>query len=158
MSFLENQKEHAPWLTVLRAHTGHLWRVYFLPGGSVAPAIAPGCTLLLRPIFAEALNGNGQMPSATPEELAEAIIASVDGGARVINLSSALVQPSPKGERKLEEALNHAAYHGAITVAAAGNQGTVGSSAITRHSWVIPVAACDSRARPLSESDRKSVV
>jgi subtilisin family serine protease len=121
--------------------------------GSVAPAICPGCTLLLRPIFAEALNGNRQMPSASPEELAEAVIDSVEGGARVINLSSALVQPSPKGESKLEEALNYAAQHGAITVAAAGNQGTVGSSAITRHPWVIPVAACNLQGRPLSESN-----
>ncbi len=40
--------------------------------GSVAPAICPGCTLLLRPIFAETVNGNGHMPSATPEELADA--------------------------------------------------------------------------------------
>jgi subtilisin family serine protease len=40
-----------------------------------------------------------------------------------------------------------------ITVAAAGNQGTVGSSAITRHPWVIPVAACDTRGKPLSESN-----
>ena len=39
--------------------------------------------------------------------------------------------------------MNHAAHRGVITVAAAGNQGTVGSSAITRHPWVIPVAACD---------------
>ena len=28
------------------------------------------CTLLLRPIFAEMTKANGQMPSATPEELA----------------------------------------------------------------------------------------
>src|SRR5215472_5138095 len=54
--------------------------------GSVAPAICPGCTLLLRPIFAEMANGPGRMPSATPEELAEAIVDIVDGGARVINL------------------------------------------------------------------------
>ena len=46
--------------------------------GSVAPAICPGCTLLLRPIFAETTKGNGQMPSATPEELADAIIDSVE--------------------------------------------------------------------------------
>ena len=46
--------------------------------GSAAPAICPRCTLLLRPIFAETANGNGRMPSATPEELAEAIIDSVD--------------------------------------------------------------------------------
>ena len=126
--------------------------------GSVAPAICPGCTLMLRPIFAEAAAGNGNVPSATPEELAEAIIDSVNGGARVINLSSALIQASPKSESKLEEALNSAARHGAITVAAAGNQGTVGSSVITRHSWVIPVAACNIQGRPLRESNLGSSI
>ena len=126
--------------------------------GSVAPAICPGCTLLLRPIFAEAAKGNGNMPNATSEELAEAIIDSVDAGARVINLSSALVRPSAKGESKLEEALNHAAHRGVITVAAAGNQGTVGSSAITRHPWVIPVAACTLQGRPLQESNLGSSI
>src|SRR5437763_3228913 len=39
---------------------------------SVAPAICPNCTLLVRPIFAETTSGNGQVPSATPEELAAA--------------------------------------------------------------------------------------
>jgi subtilisin family serine protease len=75
--------------------------------GSLAPAICPGCTLLLRPIFAETMNGNGIMPSATPEELADAIVDSVDAGARVVNLSSALVQSSPKSERVLEEELHN---------------------------------------------------
>jgi subtilisin family serine protease len=121
--------------------------------GSVAPAICPGCTLLLRPIFAETSNGNGQMPSATPEEVAQAIIDIVDAGARIINLSSALVQPSTKGESRLEQALNYTACRDVITVAAAGNQGTVGSSRITRHPWVIPVAATDLRGSPLSESN-----
>jgi len=37
--------------------------------GSIAPAISPGCTLLLRPIFAETANGYGLMPSASPEDL-----------------------------------------------------------------------------------------
>jgi subtilisin family serine protease len=121
--------------------------------GSVAPAICPGCALLLRPIFAETASGNGRMPSATPEELAEAIIDSVDAGARVINLSAALPKPSLKGESRLEEAFNYAARRGAITVAAAGNQGMVGSSAITHHPWVIPVAACTLQGRPLNESN-----
>jgi subtilisin family serine protease len=121
--------------------------------GAAAPAICPGCTLLLRPIFAEAANGNGQMPSATPEEVAEAIVGSVEGGANVINLSAALVQPSPRGESRLEQARDYAAQSGAIIVAAAGNQGTVGSSAITRHPRVIPVAACNMQGRPLNESN-----
>jgi subtilisin family serine protease len=103
--------------------------------GSTAPAICPVCSLLLRPIFSEAaaLELDNVVPSASPQDLAEAIIDTVDAGARIINLSCALAQPSPKGENKLEEALNYAAHHGAIIVAAAGNQGTVGSSAITRH-------------------------
>jgi subtilisin family serine protease len=121
--------------------------------GSLAPAICPGCTLLLRPIFAETAKGNNHMPSATPEELAEAVVDSVDAGARVVNLSSALVRPSRTGESKLGEAFNHAAQQGVIIVAAAGNQGMVGSSAITRHPWVIPVAACDMQGRPLSLSN-----
>jgi subtilisin family serine protease len=93
------------------------------------------------------------MPGATVEELAAAIIECVNSGARIINLSSALLQASPKGERQLKDALNHAAHRGVITVAAAGNQGMVGSSAITGHAWVIPVAACDMRRRPLTGSN-----
>lgn len=120
---------------------------------SDAPSICPNCTLLVRPIFAETVAGNPDMPSATPDELATAIVDCVDAGANVINLSAALAQPSAKGERRLEEALDYAAKRGVIVVAAAGNQGTVGSSAITRHPWVIPVVACDRRGRPIGYSN-----
>jgi subtilisin family serine protease len=120
---------------------------------STTPAICPLCSLLLRPIFSEATGLDHVVPSASPQDLAEAIVDIVDAGARIINLSSALAQPSPKGENKLKEALNYAAHHGAIVVAAAGNQGTVGSSAITRHPWVIPVVSCDGKGLPTSESN-----
>ena len=98
------------------------------------------------------------MPSATPQELAAAIIECIDAGARVINLSLALAQPSTKGEQALEEALNQAVRRGVIVVAAAGNQGTLGSSAITRHPWVIPVVACDLQGRPMNESNLGSSI
>ena len=120
---------------------------------SSAPAICPNCTLLIRPIFAETISGSEQMPSAMPKELAAAIIECIDAGARVINLSLALAQPSTKGEQALDEALNHAVRHGVLVVAAAGNQGTLGSSAITRHPWVIPVVACTLAGRPTNESN-----
>jgi subtilisin family serine protease len=71
------------------------------------------------------------VPSATPEELAEAIVDCVQAGARVLNLRAALTEPSSEGERALQQALDYAAQRGAIAVAAAGNQGVVGSSAIT---------------------------
>jgi subtilisin family serine protease len=120
---------------------------------SPAPAICPNCTLLIRPIFAEKATGRELIPSATPQELAAAIIECIDAGARVINLSVALAQPSTTAERALEEALNQAVRRGVIVAAAAGNQGTLGSSAITRHPWVIPVVACDFRGRPTNESN-----
>src|SRR5262249_42016452 len=71
--------------------------------GSVAPAICPNCTLLVRSIFAETISGGSQMPSATPAELATAIIEAIDTGARLLNVSAALAQPSSKKERELEE-------------------------------------------------------
>jgi subtilisin family serine protease len=121
---------------------------------STAPAICPGCTLLVRPIFSETPEASELIPTARPEELAAAIIECVDSGARLVNLSAALAQlPSPRGERALGHALDHATNHGVIVVAAAGNQGTIGSTAITRHPGVIPVTACDHHRRPLNESN-----
>jgi subtilisin family serine protease len=120
---------------------------------SAAPAICPGCTLLVHPIFIESSLPSGQMPSATPEELAAAIFKAADAGARVLNLSVALGQPSLRGLHDLEEALDYAASRGVISVAAAGNQGMLGSSAITRHPGVIPVAACDLQGKPMNDSN-----
>jgi subtilisin family serine protease len=125
---------------------------------SPAPALCPNCTLVIRPIFAETTVGREHMPSATPQELATAIIECIDAGVRIINMSLALAQPSVKGEQELETALNHAVKRGVIVVAAAGNQSTLGSSAITRHSWVIPVVACDLSGRPTNESNLGSSI
>lgn len=125
---------------------------------SPAPAICPGCSLLVRPIFPERTVGSERMPSATTEELAAAITECTDAGARIINLSLALAKPSTRGERELEEALNRAVRRSVILVAAAGNQGTVGSSAITRHPWVISVVACDLQGRPMDLSNLGSSI
>ena len=121
--------------------------------GSVAPAVCPNCTLLVRPIFVETKTMNGEMPSATPEELAQAIRDCLDAGARVLNVSAALAQTSIKSEPALEEALDHAAKCSAIVIVAAGNQGTLGGTALTRHPWVIPVASYDLQGRPLGHSN-----
>src|SRR5262249_16132715 len=73
---------------------------------SVAPAICPGCTLLIRPIFREKTMARDQLPSATPLELATAINQCIDSNVRVINLSLAVAQASSQGEQPLEEALS----------------------------------------------------
>jgi subtilisin family serine protease len=121
--------------------------------GSDAPAVCPDCTMIVRPVFGEAVTGDLDSPSAEPEELAAAILACVREGARVINLSLALIQSSPQARMALRHALDHAAQRGVLMVAAAGNQSTVGGTIITAHPWVIPVGACDRGGKPLRESN-----
>jgi subtilisin family serine protease len=121
--------------------------------GSAAPAICPGCTLLVRPIFADAAATNREMPRATPEELARAICDCIAAGAGVLNVSAALAQPSINNDPVLEDALDHAIRRRVLVVVAAGNQGALGSTAITRHPWVIPVVAYDNQGRLLMESN-----
>lgn len=126
--------------------------------GSAGVAICPNCTLLVRPIFVETSPAIGSVPSARPAELAAAIVDCVNADARVINISAAIAQPLIKDERSLHAALDYAASRGVISVAAAGNQGTLGCSSITSHPGVIPVTACDLRGRPLSLSNLGSSI
>lgn len=166
--FAQHSDLEAEHITEISGHTGAVCRQVnseacfhgtFIAGmlsakrNSPAPAICPSCTLLIRPIFSEVAAGGERMPTATPLQLATAIVECVNAGAVVINLSLALAQLSPNGERVLQDALSHALRCGVLIVAAAGNQGTLGSSAIIRHPWVIPVVACDLRGRPITASN-----
>lgn len=126
--------------------------------GACAPSICPHCTLLLCPIFSEAISEKESLPIAATEDLAIAIVKSIDAGARILNMSIALAQPSSRGRCELEEALDYAVQRGVIVVAAAGNQGMLGSSVITRHPWVIPVVACEGQGKPLSLSNLGSSI
>jgi subtilisin family serine protease len=121
--------------------------------GAPAPAICPGCTLLVYPIFSDTAPTDDGLPNAALAELAAAITASVAAGARVLNLSLGLVGPSARGLPALREALDLAMRRGVLVVAAAGNQGTVGGSEITRHPGVVPVVAYDRHGRPLDGSN-----
>jgi subtilisin family serine protease len=98
------------------------------------------------------------MPNATPEELSEAILNCIEAGARVLNVSAALVQPTSKSERPLEATLDQAAKRGVIVIVAAGNQGSLGSTAITRHPWVVPVVAYDLQGKPTDHSNLGSSI
>ena len=121
--------------------------------GSSAPGICPDCSLLVRPIFSEAVANDELLPSATPQQLATAICECIDAGAWVVNLSAAMGQPSISAEPELHDALDYAARQGVIVVAAAGNQGMLGSSVITRHRWVVPVVGYGVDGRPMVQSN-----
>jgi subtilisin family serine protease len=85
---------------------------------------------------------NAGVPNATVTELAAALLEVIEIGGRVVNLSVGVTEAALRTLPALNQALEQASRRGVIVVAAAGNQGTLGSSAITRHPWVIPVVGC----------------
>ena len=119
--------------------------------GVSAPAICPNCEIILNPIFREEMNKLNNkdiiFPSATPEELANAVIETVDAGAQIINLSLGLSSSSLTVYDKLQQAYDYALHKGVIIVVAAGNQGNIGNISLINHQWPIPVAACDEDGR-----------
>ncbi|MGI5170120.1 S8 family serine peptidase [Spirillospora sp. CA-253888] len=120
--------------------------------GVGAPAICPECTLLIRAVFSDRTR-RGDPSGASARRLADAILSCVAAGARVLNISAALYRSDARDERGLVEALDEAARRGAIVVVAAGNDRSIGSTALTGHPWVIPVVACDADGRPAGRSN-----
>jgi subtilisin family serine protease len=120
--------------------------------GLSAPAICPDCQIILYPIFSEddtnnTSNNNITFPNATSEELSNAIVETIDAGARIINLSLGLSTSSLTIYNELQEAYDYALKKGVIIVVAAGNQGNIGNVSLINHRWLIPVAACDEEGR-----------
>jgi subtilisin family serine protease len=121
------------------------WHGTFVAGvlsavpGSGAPAICPGCTLFVRPIFTE--EPPLASPQATAHDLARAIVDCVDEGCRVVNISAAVASTGEPVDEDLAGAVQHAARNEVVVVAAAGNDGALGCSALIRHPWVLPVVA-----------------
>ncbi|HVZ39309.1 MAG TPA: S8 family serine peptidase [Candidatus Kapabacteria bacterium] len=120
--------------------------------GSQAPAIAPGCTMLVRTIFCEAPDPR-QCPAVRPTDLAEALHDTIDAGAAIINLSlganSTAIEESPT----LTAAFNRARSSGVLIVVAAGNHGRIGRADLFDHPWLVPVAACDAGGSLLRQSN-----
>jgi subtilisin family serine protease len=70
-----------------------------------------------------------------------------------VNISAAFTGAIPTRDDVLGRAIDHAAGHGVIVVAAAGNDRRAGGSPLVSHQWVIPVAAADAHGHPLATSN-----
>lgn len=125
--------------------------------GSGAPALCPGCTLVVRAIFAEARTID-RLPAASAQDLAAAVLECIDAGARVLNLSATLVRASARDERALQSVLDYACRRGVAVIAAAGNESAIGGSVITRHPCVVPVVGYGHGGRPLTRSNVGPVI
>lgn len=111
---------------------------------SEAPGISPGCAMLGRPIFCEAMDP-GKCLRVTPADLASALWEVMDAGAKIINLSLGMADTALLDHPDLNEAYDHALQKGVIIVGASGNHGRVGRVALFNHPWVIPVVSCNLR-------------
>ncbi|MEU8567544.1 S8 family serine peptidase [Streptomyces pathocidini] len=113
---------------------------------SGAPAICPGCRVLVRPVLADGDEGH---PVARPEDLAAGIAECLAAGVRLINLSAGFTTAGSPQNEPVRSALDLAARRGVIVVVAAGNGGSLGGSSTVSHPSVVPVTSCDETGRPL---------
>ncbi len=110
------------------------------------PGLCPECRLLHVPLFAEV-----DLPSASVARLAEAISVASAAGAKLINLSLAIVGDDAAFDKQLADALDYAESKGAVVLAAAGNQGRLAMGQLLSHPVTIPVVAIDGGGRPLPD-------
>lgn len=85
---------------------------------------------------------------ATKQELAQGIIAAVDRGAKIINISAGVISPSPN----LEQAIRYAEEKGVIVVAAAGSSG-INIEYPAAYPTVLAIGGVDSNNKRLSNSN-----
>jgi hypothetical protein len=103
---------------------------------AVVPGQCPEAKLLHFPLFLD-----DAAPSASVAALADAITVAVSAGARIINLSLAIVGDEAQAHHGLSAALERVEASGAIIVAAAGNFGRPAGGQILTHWATIPVVA-----------------
>jgi subtilisin family serine protease len=85
--------------------------------------------------------------------LAFAVQATVDAGAKVINLSVGIGNSSVEPHPALNDSMDYAFKKGVLVVAASGNSGRIGHIPLFNHPWVIPVAACDQQGKIMTKSN-----
>jgi hypothetical protein len=115
---------------------------------ALIPGLCPDCRLLHLPLFIDE-----NAPSAGVAELANAIRVAVAAGARLINLSLAILDDDLQNDPGLASALDYAEANGAVVLVAAGNQGRLAMGQLLSHPATIPVVAVDATHRLLPDSN-----
>ncbi len=113
-----------------------------------APGLCPGCLVVSRPVPGTVGDYEGDFEAA-PNEIAAAIEDCLQAGVRILNISVVLPPAAADGSTALTAALDRAARRGVLVVVAAGALRRAGGSALVRHPWVVPVAACTRAGIPL---------
>ena len=105
---------------------------------ALIPGLCPECRLLHVPLFIDE-----NSPSASVVELANAIRVAVAAGARLINLSLAILDDNSQNDPDLAATLDYAEANSAVVLVAAGNQGRLAMGQLLSHPVTVPVVAVD---------------
>jgi hypothetical protein len=108
---------------------------------ALIPGLCPECPLIHVPLFV-----NEQAQDASVDELANSIALAVAAGAKLINLSLAILRDDTESHLGLAAVLDRAEATGVVVVAAASN---VTSGQLLSHPAIIPVVAVDAAGRAL---------
>jgi hypothetical protein len=110
------------------------------------PGLCPDSKLVHIPLFVDKT-----APWASVDSLAHAISIAITAGARLINLSLAILGDETQRHSDLTVALDRAEANGAVVVVAAGNQGRLAMGQLLSHRATIPVVAVDAAHRLLPD-------
>ena len=115
------------WRPAATSRTAHATTATFVIGllgarrDALIPGLCPGCQLLHIPIFIDE-----HAPWASVGELANAISIAVAAGARIINLSSAILGDDLRNDPELAAALNYAELKSAVCCGGCRQPGSLG--------------------------------
>jgi hypothetical protein len=113
---------------------------------ALLPGFCSDCEFLHFPLFVDEV-----VPQASVEQLARAIMVVVAAGARLINLSLAILGDDAQDNRELTTALDRAEASGAVLLVAAGNQGRLAMGQLLSHPVTVPVVAVDAEHKLLPD-------
>jgi cyanobactin maturation PatA/PatG family protease len=131
-------------------HGTHVASIIFgQPGGGVE-GIAPGCTGLVIPIFRD--RGDGSL-ACSQLDLARALLAAIENGAHIINVSGGQLSPSGAAEPMLAQAIERCTRRNVLIVAAAGNDGCDCLHVPAAAPSVLAVGAMGKDGAPLDSSN-----
>lgn len=132
-------------------HGSHVASVIFGQPGSAVSGIAPGCSGIIVPVFAD--GPDGKMIMCSQLDLARAILQAIEAGAHVINISGGQLVPSGEAEPVLAKAIEACADQNVLLVAAAGNDGCDCLHVPAAVDSVLSVGAMDAQGEPLGASN-----
>ncbi len=136
-------------------HGTHIASIIFGQHGSGIEGVAPGCSGIILPVFAD--GPENALVFCSQIDLARAILQAVDLGAHVINISGGQLTPDGEPDELLAKAIAACAENNVLVVAAAGNDGCDCLHVPAALDHVLPVGAADASGEPLNSSNWGSI-